>query len=118
MQVLAASLPVGLASVDCDGTETSLLECSSSEEDLGQCGIANTNLTKATVLACGKTGPSALPYPPQQAFYIIHAYYFIRTTGHARISCVVRPHWPVDLTQAIIEVGHCRCTTDGCDVTQ
>jgi len=63
MQVLVESLPVGLASVDCNGTETSLLECSSSEEDLQQCGIENTNLTKATVLACGNTGPSAPPPP-------------------------------------------------------
>lgn len=63
MQVLVESLPVALASVDCDGTETSLLACSSSEEDLQECGIANTNLTKATVLACGKAGNSAPPTP-------------------------------------------------------
>ena len=60
LQVLAASLPVGLASVDCNGTETSLLDCTSSQDDLQQCGVDNTNLTDATVLTCANTVDSAL----------------------------------------------------------
>lgn len=60
MQVLVATLPVVLASVDCNGTETSLLDCTSSQDDLLQCGIENTNLTDATVLTCANTADSAL----------------------------------------------------------
>lgn len=52
-------MPVGLASVDCDGTETSLLQCSSSEDNLRQCGVPNSNLTEATILACATTDSSA-----------------------------------------------------------
>eukprot|EP00892_Ulva_mutabilis_P006138 jgi/Ulvmu1/3897/UM018_0119.1 len=56
--VLAATLPVGLASVDCNGNESSLLECTSSQRDLELCGTGSTNLTDATVIACGKAAPS------------------------------------------------------------
>eukprot|EP00892_Ulva_mutabilis_P007855 jgi/Ulvmu1/5441/UM223_0002.1 len=56
-KVLTASLPVGLASVDCDGNETSLLQCASL--DVAQapfgCGIFNSNATDATVLACANS---------------------------------------------------------------
>ena len=66
LQVLVASLPVGLASVDCNGTEASLLDCTSSQNDLQQCGIADTNLTDATVLTCANTADSALSCMPDQ----------------------------------------------------
>lgn len=55
LQVLAAILPVALATVDCNGTETSLLDCSSKPNDVGGCNIAGTNLTDATVLTCSNT---------------------------------------------------------------
>lgn len=54
-----ASLPVGLASVDCNGTESSLLDCTSSQNDRQACGIEGTNLTDATVLTCANTADSA-----------------------------------------------------------
>eukprot|EP00892_Ulva_mutabilis_P005579 jgi/Ulvmu1/3393/UM016_0009.1 len=63
-QVLAANLPVVLASVDCDGNETSLLECTSGPNDVSRCGIDNTNLTDATILACGNSAPSCGKTPP------------------------------------------------------
>lgn len=77
MQVLVASLPVGLTSVNCDGTEMSLLECSVSEDDLKECGIDGTNLTKATVLACGNTGPSAPPFKQRDACCPIYGHEYI-----------------------------------------
>lgn len=57
VQVLVANLPVGLASVDCDGTETSLLQCSSSQKDIPGCRILNQNFTDSTVLACANSSP-------------------------------------------------------------
>eukprot|EP00892_Ulva_mutabilis_P001591 jgi/Ulvmu1/11432/UM076_0006.1 len=62
--VLAGNLPVGLASVDCNGSEASLLECTSSLRDVQDCGIDSTNLTDATVLACGNAAPSCAKTPP------------------------------------------------------
>lgn len=114
VQVLVASLPVGLASVDCSGTEASLLECSFSKEDVRQCGIDNTNLTKATVLACGNTGPSVLPSPPQQAFYSGYEYAFVQNTVHARGLPVESVRWPIQLAQAFCGRDcRCTCTADG-----
>lgn len=55
LQVLVSSLPVGLASVDCSGTETSLLDCTSSRDDIQSCDVPNTNLSDATVLACANS---------------------------------------------------------------
>lgn len=54
-QVLFADIPVGLASVDCDGTETSLLECQNNGRLAPRC----TNKTSSTVLACGTTATGA-----------------------------------------------------------
>eukprot|EP00892_Ulva_mutabilis_P005582 jgi/Ulvmu1/3396/UM016_0012.1 len=64
--VLAANLPVGLASVDCDGDEASLLECTASQNDILSCGIDNINATDATVLACGNAAPSCDKTPPME----------------------------------------------------
>eukprot|EP00892_Ulva_mutabilis_P007291 jgi/Ulvmu1/4934/UM204_0006.1 len=50
-QVLFENLPVALAAVDCDGTETSISECQSNDGLIGAC----TNITSSTVLACGNT---------------------------------------------------------------
>lgn len=53
LQVLYASLPVGIDAVDCDGTEEGLLECTSSssfddyQSSKGCDGVS-------TVLACGE----------------------------------------------------------------
>lgn len=55
MQVLDASLPVGLAAVDCTGSEASLLACPSDDAGLLRCAIPDSNATDATVLACGNT---------------------------------------------------------------
>lgn len=52
--MLVANLPIGLASVDCDGSETSLLDCVSSEDDLAFCTPPG-NFTDATVLACANS---------------------------------------------------------------
>ena len=52
MQVLVSNLPIGLASVDCNGSETSLLQCSTSEFQIEFCGVRDTDLSDATVLAC------------------------------------------------------------------
>eukprot|EP00892_Ulva_mutabilis_P008274 jgi/Ulvmu1/5819/UM025_0076.1 len=59
--VLVASLPVGLASVDCDANATSLLQCTSSQNELRMCRVEGTNLTDATVLACGMTAAGCPP---------------------------------------------------------
>lgn len=59
LQVLVANLPVGLASVDCEGTEASLLQCTSSTDALRGCTVPDTNFTDATVLACADTAPGA-----------------------------------------------------------
>lgn len=57
MQVLlGGALPVALAEVDCDGSETSLLECASTDASIRFCGLDNT------VLACINTVAGA---PPQ-----------------------------------------------------
>lgn len=60
MQVLVANLPVGLASVDCNGTETSLMQCSSSQDDIPGCRILNQNFTDSTVLACANSNNGVL----------------------------------------------------------
>lgn len=59
LQVLVADLPVSLASVDCNGDETSLLQCTSNGEDLRGCTVPDTNFTDATVLACANTAAGA-----------------------------------------------------------
>eukprot|EP00892_Ulva_mutabilis_P012285 jgi/Ulvmu1/9429/UM051_0057.1 len=64
-QVLVSRLPVGLASVDCDGTETSLLQCTSSQTDLRACAMEDTDFTDATVLACGTTA-AGCPAPIEE----------------------------------------------------
>ena len=55
LQVLFADVPVALAAVDCDGTETSLLECQNNGRLASRC----TNKTSSTVLACGTTATGA-----------------------------------------------------------
>eukprot|EP00892_Ulva_mutabilis_P004962 jgi/Ulvmu1/2838/UM144_0002.1 len=62
-QVLVAALPVALASVDCDGNETSLLECTSSQEELRNCKLPDSNLTDATVLACANAATDCTSKP-------------------------------------------------------
>ena len=59
VQVLNERRPVGLAAVDCAGTETSLLDCSSDDNGLSLCGSDRGNTTDATVLACGNSAPGA-----------------------------------------------------------
>eukprot|EP00892_Ulva_mutabilis_P001478 jgi/Ulvmu1/11330/UM074_0045.1 len=45
-------IPPGLAAVDCEGSEASLLDCPSSQQLLHRCNVPNSNLTDATLLAC------------------------------------------------------------------
>ena len=59
VQVLVENLPVGLASVDCNGNETSLLECTSSPEAIPFCDSGD-NYTDVTVLACSNATESAV----------------------------------------------------------
>lgn len=59
-QVLVASLPAGLSSVDCNGNETSILQCLSAAPTRELCGIPNSNLTQATVLACASSAEGIL----------------------------------------------------------
>eukprot|EP00892_Ulva_mutabilis_P007273 jgi/Ulvmu1/4918/UM202_0003.1 len=62
-QVLAAPIPAALVELDCNGNETSLLQCSSSEF-IQRCGIPGTDLTDATVLACANSVSDCPPPPP------------------------------------------------------
>ena len=55
MQVLDVNLPVGLAAVDCIGSEASLLACPSDDDGFRRCALPESNATYATVLACGNT---------------------------------------------------------------
>eukprot|EP00892_Ulva_mutabilis_P012290 jgi/Ulvmu1/9433/UM051_0061.1 len=64
-EVLVSSLPVGLASVDCDANATSLLQCTSSQNELRECIVEGTNLTDTTVLACGMTA-AGCPAPIEE----------------------------------------------------
>jgi len=59
LQVLAASLPIGISRVNCNGSETSLLQCSFSNAS-NHCRIPRTNFSDGTVLACGTTGPGEI----------------------------------------------------------
>ena len=60
MQVLLGGvLPVALAEVNCDGSETSLLECSSSDTAIRFCGRDNT------VLSCINTVAGVPPHKRQ-----------------------------------------------------
>ena len=61
VQVIVDDLPVALANVDCDGNETSLLQCSSSQSDIRSCRNFDSNFTDSTVLACSRTDPGARP---------------------------------------------------------
>eukprot|EP00892_Ulva_mutabilis_P004968 jgi/Ulvmu1/2843/UM144_0008.1 len=65
-QVLVANLPVGLASVDCNGTETSLLQCTSSQEAIPTCGVPNSQFTDATVLACANSAGNCTTAVPTE----------------------------------------------------
>eukprot|EP00892_Ulva_mutabilis_P007276 jgi/Ulvmu1/4920/UM202_0005.1 len=62
--VFATDLPVGLASVDCAGTETSLLQCESGPGLSNDCGVRGRELTDSTVLACANSAASCPPPPP------------------------------------------------------
>eukprot|EP00892_Ulva_mutabilis_P005584 jgi/Ulvmu1/3398/UM016_0014.1 len=53
-EVLAAGQHVGLHAVDCDGNETSLLQCTSGNYPVRECNI-RSNVTDVTVLACANT---------------------------------------------------------------
>lgn len=57
--VLVANLPVGIASVDCNGTETSLLQCTSSQSAIQSCGVPGSSFTDATVIACANSNAMA-----------------------------------------------------------
>jgi len=62
MQVLVSNLPIGLASVDCNGSETSLLQCSTSDDKIRECGVRGTDLSDALVLACADLTGSTFPF--------------------------------------------------------
>lgn len=60
--MLAAELPPGLAGVDCQGNETSLLQCPVDSSLVQFCSITASNASEATVLACGESPPGVLLY--------------------------------------------------------
>lgn len=75
LQVLGSTLPVGLTRVDCDGDESSLLQCTSVSshaeitfqrnnfDNLAKCAtlnsLGNVTTTDSTILACGSTAAGA-----------------------------------------------------------
>eukprot|EP00892_Ulva_mutabilis_P004965 jgi/Ulvmu1/2840/UM144_0005.1 len=65
-QVLVANLPVGIASVDCNGTETSLLQCTSSQEEIPNCRVSDSEFTDATVLACANSVANCTTADPSE----------------------------------------------------
>ena len=68
LQVLVANLPIGLASVDCNGTETSLLDCTSSPEAIPFCDSGD-NYTAAVVLACSNSTEGAITMGHARPYY-------------------------------------------------
>ena len=60
-QVLVIDIPPGISGVDCDGTEASLLDCTSTAMFgiQAECSVARSPANDATVLACGAATPGA-----------------------------------------------------------
>eukprot|EP00892_Ulva_mutabilis_P002373 jgi/Ulvmu1/12136/UM084_0063.1 len=63
--VLDAKLPVGLAAVDCEGTEVSLLACPSDEAGIRTCSADDGNAVDATIVACGNSAAGCGQAPPE-----------------------------------------------------
>ena len=63
LQVFVADVPPGISAVDGDGTETSLLDCISSNvnEIQGECSVPLSTANDATVLACGTASTGDVP---------------------------------------------------------
>lgn len=63
LQVLVADIPPGISAVDCDGSETSLLDCTSSNEYeiQSECSVEDSSANDATVIACGTESTGAAP---------------------------------------------------------
>eukprot|EP00892_Ulva_mutabilis_P008495 jgi/Ulvmu1/6017/UM260_0001.1 len=76
---LVSTLPVGLASVDCVGNETSLLQCTSSRVDGEECGCPAGNFTDATFLACANSAGDCPSPPPTEGA--------LRLRGGFRLPC-------------------------------
>eukprot|EP00892_Ulva_mutabilis_P008499 jgi/Ulvmu1/6020/UM260_0004.1 len=76
--VLLSSLPVGLVSVDCTGSETSLLQCMSGRDEFRQCGSPLRNFTDATVLACADSQTGIYSTPETQCVYGVHCDHCLR----------------------------------------
>lgn len=67
MQVLVSEIPPGLSGLDCNGSEASLLDCTTGDIITGECSVFSSAATDATVLACGNTSAGAIMHA------IIHA---------------------------------------------
>lgn len=86
VQVLPRARPVALANVDCDGTEASLLECSSDDSKVPECGLSGTKAPDNIILACGNTSPSAPPRRPDPDTHTRESRLLACNKLHARVE--------------------------------
>ena len=113
-------IPPGISAVDCDDTEASLLDCTSTATSgiQGECSVARSSANDATVLACGTADASG-------AHPIVHiAMIASQSPPHSMLSriCIFERSASLNslvcdagLVQSmLVAVGFC-ATPPGCD---